>query len=629
MPDASDMDLLQDYDRHGSEAAFAELVQRHISLVYSVALRHVSIAAQAEEITQAVFIILARKAAGLRPHTILEGWLHETTRLTSLSFRRGERRRQFREQEAYMQSNLQESGDDPAWNRLAPLLDEAVSRLGKKDRDAVMLRFFKEKQLREVAAALQVSEAAAQRRVLRALEKLRKFFANRGVISTTATIAGAISANSVQAAPVALAKTVTAMAIAKGTTATASTLTLLKGSLKLMAWTKAKMAIVVGISVLLAAGTTTVVLEKAGAQMNSILKQRLPDGSLLILNQVSYGDEFKFVHGSKMNSWSWPEHDELVVEFKLVSENPESNPLVNPAFYRQFRCVLRGNAGIEYVEEFPLDNFKKEWGGYYGYVQTSAFPRDSRWLWFQIEKRDDSGHYDSWQTVAEFKISNPATPANLKWIPTPAPATNNVDGMDFVLGKLTVKTVPNYTNDIWNHVVTIPAQVFAGGAVLTNWGATYIHVEDASGNWEYLPRVPAWRSLDPRYVWKLDMDFEPESDFPAESLATINLPNPSTRITTNIMNLPVTISWDGPWIDASIPTNRSDLAIRFISATDNQGEEMRNPSGSWGQYRFREGYFMTRRGDATIMDIKPTKVTLAIVPNVHTTFYAQPRLATE
>ena len=111
MPDVSDMELMRDYDRQGSEAAFAELVRRHINLVYSVAFRHVGIAAHAEEITQAVFVILARKAAGLRPDTILEGWLHETTRLTALSFLRGERRRQFREQEAYMQSTPQESAD--------------------------------------------------------------------------------------------------------------------------------------------------------------------------------------------------------------------------------------------------------------------------------------------------------------------------------------------------------------------------------------------------------------------------------------------------------------------------------------------------------------------------------------
>lgn len=172
MTNVSDMELLQNYDRQGSEDSFAELVRRHINLVYSAALRHVGNTAHAEEVTQAVFVILARKAAGLRPDTLLEGWLYETTRLTSSSFRRGERRRQFREQEAYMQSTLDESHDVSIWNQMSPLLDEALSRLGKKDRDAVVLRFFKEKHLEEVAAAMNVTEAAAQRRVHRALEKL-------------------------------------------------------------------------------------------------------------------------------------------------------------------------------------------------------------------------------------------------------------------------------------------------------------------------------------------------------------------------------------------------------------------------------------------------------------------------
>jgi uncharacterized protein (TIGR03435 family) len=258
MHDAGDMELLRDYDRQGSEAAFAALVQRHVSLVYSVALRHVGIDAHAEEITQAVFIILARKAASLRPDTILEGWLYETTRLTALSFRRGERRRQFREQEAYMQSTLQETADASTWNRLAPLLEEAMTRLGKKDRDAVVLRFFKDKNLREVAAALKLTEPAAQKRVQRGVEKLRKFFARRGIIFPAAVLTAAISANSVQAAPLSLAKTVTAVAIAKGATASGSTLILVKGALKIIAWAKAKAAIVVGAVVLLAAGTATV-----------------------------------------------------------------------------------------------------------------------------------------------------------------------------------------------------------------------------------------------------------------------------------------------------------------------------------------------------------------------------------
>ena len=265
MPDISDIELLRDYDRSGSEGAFAELVRRHINLVYSAALRQVGMAAQAEEITQAVFVILARKAGSLRPNTILEGWLYETTRLTSLSFMRGERRRQFREQEAYMQSTLQESTDDLLWQQLTPMLDEAMSQLGGKDRDAVILRFFKDKSVREVAAALNVNEGAAQRRVHRAVEKLRNFFMKRGVSSTAGIIAGTISSHSVQVAPAALAKSVTAMAIVKGAAASASTLTLIQGALKLMAWTKAKITIAAGVAVLLAAGTTVVAVNAVKA----------------------------------------------------------------------------------------------------------------------------------------------------------------------------------------------------------------------------------------------------------------------------------------------------------------------------------------------------------------------------
>jgi RNA polymerase sigma factor (sigma-70 family) len=260
MPELSDNELLQDYSRNGSETAFAELVRRHIDLVYSAALRQVGIAAQAEEITQVVFIILARKAGRLHANTVLEGWLYETTRLTSLSFLRGERRRQFREQEAYMQSTLQETADDAFWNQLSPLLDEALSHLGRKDRDAVMLRFFKDKSVREIAAAMNVSEAAAQRRVLRAMERLREFFAKHGLASTTEILAEKISSHSVKAAPVMLAETVTVMAIAKGAAASASTLTLIQGALKLMAWTKTKIAVVAGVTALLAVGATSVLI---------------------------------------------------------------------------------------------------------------------------------------------------------------------------------------------------------------------------------------------------------------------------------------------------------------------------------------------------------------------------------
>ncbi len=250
-----DMTLLAAYARRNSEEAFSTLVSRHVNLVYSVALRQVGDAHLAEEITQAVFIILARKAGSLSPKTILPGWLCRTARYVSANALTVRRRREQREQEAHMQSVLNES-DSEAWTQIARLLDSALAQLGQKDHDAVVLRYFEGRSLNEVGTALGSSEEAAKKRVHRALEKLRNFFTKRGVVSTTAIIAGLVSANSVQAAPTALAKTISVAAIAKGAAASGSTLTLVKGALKIMAWTKMKMAVVVGVGVLLAAGTT-------------------------------------------------------------------------------------------------------------------------------------------------------------------------------------------------------------------------------------------------------------------------------------------------------------------------------------------------------------------------------------
>ena len=267
MSEPDDHQLLAEFARDHSEPAFAALVQRHVNLVYSSALRSIGNAHAAEEITQAVFIILARKAKGFSKKIVLSGWLYQTTRLTAGNFLRGEIRRQQREQEAYMQSTLNEPDAD-AWPQIAPLLDGALDKLGEADRNAIVLRFLENKSLREVGTALGASEDAAKMRVNRALEKLRKMFTKRGVTLTTLVIAGAVSANSVQAAPVGLAMTVTAAA-AKGAGISTSTLTLIKGALKIMAWSKIKTAVVAGAFVLLATGTTVVVEKTAHPKLSA------------------------------------------------------------------------------------------------------------------------------------------------------------------------------------------------------------------------------------------------------------------------------------------------------------------------------------------------------------------------
>ena len=255
MRDIPDAGLLEQFARSASEKAFAELVRRHLPLVYSAAFRHTANPQNAQEITQAVFIILARKAASLGRRSVLSGWLYHTTRLTAANFQRAEFRRIHREQEAFMQSTLQESKPDAAWPEVAPLLDEAMARLGATDRDAVVLRYFENKSLAEVGTALGVEERAAQKRVTRALEKLRKLFSKRGVSLTATIIASAVSANSVQAAPSGLLVTVTATA-AKGATMTTSIAALVKGTMQIMTWLKMKFWL--GTATVLAGGVIAV-----------------------------------------------------------------------------------------------------------------------------------------------------------------------------------------------------------------------------------------------------------------------------------------------------------------------------------------------------------------------------------
>ncbi|HRI14468.1 MAG TPA: sigma-70 family RNA polymerase sigma factor [Verrucomicrobiota bacterium] len=257
----TDLDLVQEYARSKSEEAFATLVTRHINLVYSVSLRLVGDVHLAEEITQSVFIILARKARSLSSKTIVAGWLCRTARYASAKALTLRRRQQRLEQESLMHSASHEPESD-AWMQIAPVLDTAMAQLGEKDHNALVLRFLQGRSFKEVSSALGTTEAGAKMRVGRALEKLRNVLAKRGLILSAAVIAGAVSANSVQAAPLGLSASVTAAAI-EGTTVTASTSIIIETTLKLMAWTKLKTTVVVVAVGIVITGTVTVTLHHA------------------------------------------------------------------------------------------------------------------------------------------------------------------------------------------------------------------------------------------------------------------------------------------------------------------------------------------------------------------------------
>jgi RNA polymerase sigma factor (sigma-70 family) len=216
---ANDLDLLGEFIRNQSQDAFTTLVRRHLDLVYCAALRQVRSPQLAEEVAQSVFIDLARNAARLKPDTILAAWLYEVTRREAIDVVRREARRQLREQIATEMNTMNATATD--WTHIEPFLDEAMHALDETDRAAVLLRYFENKSLREVGTTLGTSDDAAQKRVSRAVERLREFFAERGVTIGASGLVVVITANAVQAAPVGLALTIsTGVATLAGTTLT-------------------------------------------------------------------------------------------------------------------------------------------------------------------------------------------------------------------------------------------------------------------------------------------------------------------------------------------------------------------------------------------------------------------------
>lgn len=211
-------ELLRRYLGEKSEAAFAELVQRNIDLVYSAALRQVNgDAAVAQDVTQAVFTDLARKAPALARHSSITGWLYTSTRYLATKALRGEHRRRAREEKAHAMTTLiQDSDPNPAWEEIRPVLDEVMHELSSADRDAVLMRYFEGRALGEIGVRLGVSENAARMRVDRALDKLREALARRGLTSTAVALGTALAERSVAAAPLGLAARVSGVAFGTG-----------------------------------------------------------------------------------------------------------------------------------------------------------------------------------------------------------------------------------------------------------------------------------------------------------------------------------------------------------------------------------------------------------------------------
>lgn len=238
----NDTELLQRFAEQDSENAFRMLVERHLPLVMGTARRITNNDSLAEEVAQAVYILLARKARHISSKTILAGWLYRTTCFVAARALRTEQRRQRREQEVAAMHTQTES--DPLWQQIKPQLDEALGRLGNDNRNALVLRFFEDRSLRDVGTAMGTSEEAAKKRVQRALEKLRSLLSRRGIEIGAGALAVGLAQESAQAAVAAgLAGTITTAALS---TTTAGGSVLAAETLAAWHWAKLKASLGIG-----------------------------------------------------------------------------------------------------------------------------------------------------------------------------------------------------------------------------------------------------------------------------------------------------------------------------------------------------------------------------------------------
>lgn len=339
-----DFDLMTRYVEEGSKEAFAELVRRHVALVYSSALRQMRNPHDAQDVTQAVFISLARDAHKLDRRKILAGWLMTATRYLCSHARRSASRRRSHERRAAELAYTMSKQTDSAWEQIAPDLDDAIAELGPRNRDAVLLRYFQGKSTRETAEALGITEEAAKRRLSRSLEQLRELLGPGGLTVSSVTLGVLLSANSVHAAPAGLAMATTAASMKFAAAAT-----LQKGTVTLMSAIKSKVAI--GLLTLTIGGTTTVMIQRTLARAPATAV-----AAALVANVAEAKDE------------SWRQRFDSV--YKLAAN--ESLHRVPPPFIPEREALFNQidptggmvNPGDDSVTQFTWREGQAEWSSW-------------------------------------------------------------------------------------------------------------------------------------------------------------------------------------------------------------------------------------------------------------------------
>ncbi len=281
---------LRDYAATGSHEAFRALSARYVDMVYASARRQVADVHLAEDVTQAVFIVLATKARSVPTDRPLSAWLMKVTRYCAANARRTRAHRTDHERRAAEMAR--EVNVEADWNEeLAPLLDEGLSKLRPADRDVLLLKYFEKKSLREVGEALGVSEEAAQKRVTRAVDRLRDFFRRRGATMSAITLAAVLTSESAKAAPASVAASV-GTTLGSGAAGGSAAATLAKGAITAMAMQKTTAVALAGLVLLLGIGGGVAVVRTMGSSS--------PGARTVTLAPSPAGSFVSFSNGSKV-----------------------------------------------------------------------------------------------------------------------------------------------------------------------------------------------------------------------------------------------------------------------------------------------------------------------------------------
>jgi RNA polymerase sigma factor (sigma-70 family) len=374
----SDGELLGRYATTQSEDAFAELVRRHLDLVYSAALRQVNDDSHlAQDVAQTVFRDLAGKAAVLSTRETLTGWLYTSTHFAAAKAVRTERRRCAREQEACaMHDSLNAPSPEPDWERLSPVLDEAMHELKASERDVILMRYFENCPLAAIGERLGLGEDAARKRVDRALEKLRVFLSRRGV-ATTAALTSVLSANAVQLAPAGLAATLTTASLTGAVAGSGATLALWH----LITMTKLKLG-AIGVLVVAGVATPLVIQHQSQARLRDEIHSLQAQGDELA--RLKAENEHLSELLAQMRSAATAETNRLNELLRLRSEvgllRQQTNDLATlQAQNRSLRAARGNSSGSASPESEASDPIPRDQWAFMGYATPEATAQSLLW----------------------------------------------------------------------------------------------------------------------------------------------------------------------------------------------------------------------------------------------------------